>query len=84
MGLTRKRVMTFIKRNVAVERQDFVKQTLIKSPILLSVCAITFYCSALCDLLADRDTLPHNMTTYTHITAYIIQVGKRTNIQKVL
>ena len=73
MGLTRDRVFEFVEKN-AREKKEFVKHTLMKNPILLSVCAITFYCAALCDLLVDGDVMVHTLTTYTQITAYILTV----------
>ena len=74
MGLTRERVFEFVEKN-AHEKSKFVKQTLLKNPVLLSVSAITFYCAALCELLADEDVMLHKLRTYTQITAYILQVG---------
>ena len=74
MGLTRKRVLEFVEKNVPSERKEFVKQTLENNPTLLSVCAITFYCAALCELLLDTSDVPDTLNTYTKITAYIMQV----------
>ena len=74
MGLTRERVMEFVDKNAPEDRREFVKQTLVKNPILLSVSAITFYCAALCQLLGDEDAIPEKLVTYTQITAYIMQV----------
>ena len=42
MGLTRERVMVFVDKNAVKGRSKFIKDTLIKNPILLSVSAITF------------------------------------------
>ena len=77
MGLTRERVMQFVERNVLKERVEFVKQTLEKNPILMSVSAITFYCAALCQVLGNvtEDTDDLKLSTYTQITAYIMQVN---------
>ena len=73
MGLTRDRVFEFVEKN-ACEKKEFVTNTLKKNQILLSVSAITFYCAALCELLDDEDKILHELTTYTQITAYIMQV----------
>ena len=74
MGLTRDSIDKFVERNVSLDRQVFVKQTLENNPILLSVSSITFYCAALCQLLEKHGQLPESFTTYTQITAYIMQV----------
>ena len=74
MGLTRDRVMEFVDRNVRPDRVTMVKQTLTKSPILLSVCAITFYCAMLCQVLQDDIGTTDTLKTYTQITAFIILV----------
>ena len=76
MGLTRERVMEFVDKNAPEERRDFVKQTLLANPILLSVSSITFYCAALCQVLGAVDGAAVNLKTYTQITAYIMQVRK--------
>ena len=73
MGLTHDRVFEFAEKN-AGEKKVFVKHTLMKNPILMSVCAITFYCAALCKLLVDQDVTLPKLTTYTQITAYILKV----------
>ena len=74
MGLTRERVMEFVERNAHEARRKFIKETLNKNPILLSVSAITFYCAALCQVFGDLDGVPVKLSTYTQITAYIMQV----------
>ena len=74
MGLTRERVMEFIEKNVPKPRRDFVRQTMLNNPVLLSVSSITFYCAALCELLVEDDVVPEKFTTYTQITAHIMQV----------
>ena len=74
MGLTRDRVMKFVEKNTPENKIEFVKQTLNNNPVLMSVSAITFYCAALCKVLIDEDTVPDKLTTYTRITAYIMQV----------
>ena len=76
MGLTRERAMEFVDRNATENKRDFVKQTLKKNPILLSVCAITFYCAALCQVLSGKSDEELNLNTYTQITAYIMKVCK--------
>ena len=74
MGLTSERVMEFVEKNVHDSQVDNVKAKLTQNPILLSVCAITFYCAALCQVLADGGEIPVKLITYTQITAYIMQV----------
>ena len=76
MGLTRERVMVFVDKNAVKGRSKFIKDTLIKNPILLSVSAITFYCAALCQVFGDLDGVPVKLSTYTQITAYIMQVRR--------
>ena len=76
MGLTRERVMEFVDKNAPEERRDFVKETLVANPILLSVSSITFYCAALCQILGAVDVVAVKLKTYTQITAYIMQVRK--------
>ena len=76
MGLTQERVMEFVDTNAKPDRKEFIKQTLNKNPILLSVSAITFYCAALCRFLGDDDEwLIPKLATYTQITAYIMLVS---------
>ena len=74
MGLTKESVMEFVDKNVNSQRIHIVKQKLQSNPILMSVCAITFYCAALCQVLGEEGDLPLRLTTYTQITAYIMQV----------
>ena len=74
MGLTRERVMEFVDKNAPEERRDFVKQTLLENPILLSVSSITFYCAALCQIFGAVEGVAVKPKTYTQITAYIMQV----------
>ena len=74
MGLTRERVLEFVGKNVKPERVKIVKETLTNNPILLSVSAITFYCAALCQVLQDEVGITDTLTTYTQITAYILEV----------
>ena len=80
VGLTRERVEDFVNKNVCEDRREFVQQTFKKNPILMSVSAITFYCAALCQVLQhmvdDEDHLLSKLTTYTQITAFIMQVSK--------
>ena len=73
MGLTPEKVMLFIEKNVISEKQDIVKETLLRNSILLSVCSITFYCASLCRVLeVDSDLKVSDLKTYSRITAYII------------
>ena len=74
MGLTRERVLEFVGKNVKEKHVKMVKDTLTNNPILLSVSAITFYCSALCQVLQDEVGVSDNLHTYTQITAFIIEV----------
>ena len=74
MGLTRERVLEFVDKNTPDNRKDLVKQKLEHNPILMSVSAITFYCAALCYVLGVDDVTAPRLTTYTMITAYIMQV----------
>ena len=83
MGLSQRRVKEFVDKNVPNDRKDFVKQTLEKNPILMSVSAITFYCAALCDVLS-KDSHVHKLTTYSRITAYIMQVEFKMNIRELI
>ena len=73
LGLTPENVMLFIEKNVTSEKQDIVKETLLRDPVLLSVCSITFYCASLCRVLqVDSDIKRSDLKTYSRITAYII------------
>ena len=74
LGLTHDGVSAFVHANVDGRQRKYVEQTLEKNPILLSVCAITFYCAALCQVLVDKDIMVHKLTTYTRITLYIMKV----------
>ena len=75
VGLTRERVHEFVYKNVQENRRDFVWQTLVKNPILMSISSITFYCAALCKILGDWKGKPVESTTYSQITAYIMKVN---------
>ena len=74
MGLTPENVMLFIEKNVTSEKQDIVKETLLKDPVLLSVCSITFYCASLCRVLqVNSDIKSSDLKTYSRITAFVIR-----------
>ena len=73
LGLTEERIMEFIDKNVKSCRRDIVRDTVVGNPILLSVCSITFYCSALCRVLEVNSVIKGILfNTYTRITAYLI------------
>ena len=73
LGLTEKRILEFIEKNVKSCKRDTVRHTLEGNPVLLSVCSITFYCSALCRVLEfNSDINGMLLNTYTRITAYLI------------
>ena len=73
LGLTEKRILEFIEKNVKSCKRDTVRHTLEGNPVLLSVCSITFYCSALCRVLeVNSDIKGISLNTYTRITAYLI------------
>ena len=73
LGLTPENVMLFIEKNVMSEKQDIVKETLLRDPVLLSVCSITFYCASLCRVLeVDSDIEVSDLKTYSRITAFVI------------
>ena len=84
MGLTQERVMEFVDKYVAKIKREFVKKTLKNNPILLSVCAITFYCAALCELLIDEKVVPTELTTYSWITFRILQVQHYNYAQRIV
>ena len=73
LGLTPDKVMRFVDVNVRSERQRTVKETLLKNPVLLSACSITFYAAAITSILEeDEEIYGEALTTYTRITAFII------------
>ena len=76
-GLTEEGILEYVYTNVKRGRRDFVKDTLIKNQTLLSVSFIPFYCAALCELLGQEDPSPVDLNTYTRITAFIFQVGRK-------
>ena len=80
MGLTAERVMEFINKNAAAPVRKYIKQTLQRHPILLSVCSITFYCAALCRMLEGERADAPRLITYTRITECIMQVTRLTRI----
>ena len=80
MGLTAERVMEFIDKNAAASVRKFIKQTLQRHPILLSVCSITFYCAALCRMLEEENVNATRLITYTRLTECIMQVTRLTCI----
>ena len=74
LGFTTNKVMDFVGCNVEVSRQALVKHTLQSNTVLLSVSSIPFYCRAICRVLEqDASSEDTSLTTYTRITAYIIQ-----------
>ena len=84
MGLTRDRVLDFVEKRVGKERQEVVKQAFLKNSILMSVSAITFFCAALCRIIGRENQDTPKLTTYTQITAYIIQVKQcMTHVQNI-
>ena len=73
LGLTPEKVMLFIEKNVTSEKQDVVKETLLRDPVLLSVCSITFYCACLCRVLQVNSEIKRSdLKTYSRITAFVI------------
>ena len=73
LGLTEERIMEFIEKNVKSFRRDIVGDIIVHNPVLLSVCSIAFYCSALCRVLEfNSDINGMLLNTYTRITAYLI------------
>ena len=76
MGLTRERVMEFVKINAPKGKGDLVQRTLVANPILMSVSSIPFYCAALCQVLGAVIQVAVQPKTYTQIMAYIMQVRK--------
>ena len=82
LGLTQEKIMEFIEKNVNTSRRRIVQDTLAGNPVLLSVCAITFYCAALCKVLeVNLDINGMLLNTYTRITAYLIMclAGRNAN-----
>ena len=74
LGFTTNKVMDFVRCNVETSRQALVKHTLQSNTVLLSVSSIPFYCRAICRVLEqDASSEDTSLTTYTRITAYIIQ-----------
>ena len=74
LGFTTNKVMDFVACNVEASRQALVKHTLQSNTVLLSVSSIPFYCRAICRVLEqDASSEDTSLTTYTRITAYIIQ-----------
>ena len=73
LGLTQEKIMEFIEKNVKRCRRDIVRDTLVRNPVLLSVCSITFYCAALCRVLEVNSNIKGiSLNTYTRITAFLI------------
>ena len=74
MGLTQKRVLEFIQKNVPEQKREHVEGMLVKNPMLMSVCGITFYAAILCKVLQDVEDTEGALTTYTRITCFIVMV----------
>lgn len=73
MGLTQDNVLNFMKKNLDAEKAERSLQHFKNSPVLLSMCAITYYCSVICQLLSDNQWIPDSDNlTYTRLTALII------------
>ena len=72
-GLVPERIMDFIELNVQKSRQTIVKETLLKNPVLFSICSITFYCAAISRVLErDERMNSETLTTFTRIVCFII------------
>ena len=81
-GLTDEGIFDYMEKNIPEEKTEAVKQILEKSPILLSVSSNPSYCSSLCEVLSDEDSLPEELSTYTHVIAHIMQVDVRKDTSK--
>ena len=77
VGLTNERVSQFIDSNVAEASRPKIKSILNNMPLLKSLCQITFYCMAFCQIFGEGTEDVETLDTYTRIMAYVILVRGR-------
>lgn len=72
-GLSQKNIRDYIVKTYP-KKQSAILEALKGNPIVMSVCAITFYCTVISEVLNDDPTLStQGIDTYTRLQAFILQ-----------